>query len=110
MFRDFFFARSFAKISAKRKKENENFNFSKFSFERRKKVHNLVELEKRCKMSIWSQKSASIQLRTAVERLGYRRIYRGEDRNRGGFASTTTRGLVVGLAAEVSVAAATRRE
>ena len=28
------------------------------------KMQNLVELEKRCKMSIWSQKSASIQLRT----------------------------------------------
>ena len=27
-------------------------------------MQNLVELEKRCKMSIWSQKSASIQLRT----------------------------------------------
>ena len=28
------------------------------------KCENLVELEKRCKMSIWSQKSALIQLRT----------------------------------------------
>ena len=28
------------------------------------KCENLVDLEKRCKMSIWSQKSALIQLRT----------------------------------------------
>ena len=29
------------------------------------RIANLVDLEKRCKMSIWTQKSALIQLRTS---------------------------------------------
>ena len=32
---------------------------------------NLVDLEKRCKMSIWSQKSALIQLRTSLLKFDY---------------------------------------
>ncbi len=36
-----------------------------FEFRAVKRCGNLVDLEKRCKMSIWAQKSALIQLRTS---------------------------------------------
>ena len=37
-----------------------------FEFRAVQRCENLVDLEKRCKMSIWTQKSALIQLRTSL--------------------------------------------
>ena len=37
-----------------------------FEFRAVQRCDNLVDLEKRCKMSIWTQKSALIQLRTSL--------------------------------------------
>ena len=39
--------------------------YEDFEFRPVRRCDNLVDLEKRCKMSIWTQKSALIQLRTS---------------------------------------------
>ena len=41
-------------------------NCEDFEFRAVQRCENLVDLEKRCKMSIWTQKSALIQLRTSL--------------------------------------------
>ena len=55
----------FAEISAKIWKSLAKF-CEDFEFRAVQRCDNLVDLEKRCKMSIWTQKSALIQLRTSL--------------------------------------------